>query len=119
MEEYTMKLSRMSVIAIGISAMCAVAVTAQEQKTESKTKTKIEVKDGKDITVSGCLERLPNGDYMLTKVTDGRHPTHRTYALVASEDLAKHVGERVEVKGEAVADGKGKVVVESKTKTSV
>ena len=41
------------------------------------------------------------------------------YALVTSEDLSKHVGERVEIRGKAVVNGDGKISVESKTKTEV
>ena len=78
------------------------------ERTTTKTKTKIEVKDGKDITVSGCLERNPGGGYMLT-TTQGA----MKYALVTDDDLSKHVGHRVEVKGKAADRGDGKVKIES------
>ena len=41
--------------AFGLAAMFAVGLGAQSGTTETKTKTKIDVKDGKDVTVSGCL----------------------------------------------------------------
>ena len=48
----------------GVAAMCAVGLGAQSGTTE--TKTKIDVKDGKDVKVTGCLERNPGAGYMLT-----------------------------------------------------
>jgi hypothetical protein len=94
--------------AFGLAAMCAVGLAAQT----TTTKTKVEVKDGKDITVSGCLERNPSGGYMLT-TTQGA----LKYAIVTDDDLAKHVGHRVELKGKAADRGDGKVKIESTTKT--
>jgi hypothetical protein len=41
------------------------------------------------------------------------------YALVSSDDLAKHVGHLVEIQGKTVTATKGKVSLESKTKTEV
>ena len=94
--------------AFGLAAMCAVGLGAQT----TTTKTKVEVKDGKEITVSGCLERNPGGGYMLT-TTQGA----MKYAIVTDDDLAKHVGHRVELKGKAADRGDGKVKIESTSKT--
>jgi hypothetical protein len=107
--------------AIGLAAICAAGLAAQTQETQTTTKTKIEMKGGKDVTVIGCVEQRSNGGYVLTPVRDtGRGPlTHAWYALVTSQDLSKHVGERVEIRGKAVTNGDGKVSVESKTKTEV
>src|SRR5438874_6684154 len=96
--------------AIGLAAMCAIGASAQTQTTRSETKKKIEVKDGKQVTVSGCLERNPGGGYMLTSSASGG----MKYALVTEQDLSKHVGERVEVKGKAADKGDAKVKIESK-----
>jgi hypothetical protein len=41
------------------------------------------------------------------------------YALVTSQDLSKHAGERVEIRGNALTGGDGTVTVESETKTEV
>lgn len=97
--------------AVGIAAMCAAGTAAQT--TQTTEKSKVEVKGGKDVTVSGCLERNPDGDYILT--TFDR--TEMKYALVTDEDLAKHVGHVVEVKGRATDQGDAKVKVENKSKT--
>ena len=102
----------------GLAAMLAVGLGAQSGTT--KTKTKVEVKDGKDITISGCLASNPRGGYMLTTMTGDMK-----YMLVTDDDLAKHVGHRIEVKGKATDRGDGKMKVEStvdsgddKTKTT-
>jgi uncharacterized protein DUF5818 len=93
-----------------LAAVCAVGLGAQSSTTKSKTK--VEVKDGKDITVSGCLERNPGGGYMLT-TTNGS----MKYALVTDDDLSKHLGHRVELKGKAADRGDGKVKIESEVGT--
>jgi hypothetical protein len=104
-------------MAIGFAAICAAGMTAQTQETKTTTKTKTEIKGGTDVTVIGCLERLTNGDFILTEEHDNRRLEPTRYALVGSENFSKHVGERVEIKGKAAANGHGKVAVESKTKT--
>ena len=95
----------------GVAAMCAIGLGAQSGTTE--TKTKVEVKDGKSVKVSGCLERNPGGGYMLTDREGGLK-----YALVTDDDLSKHLGHRIEVSGKAADKGDGKVKIDSKVGTS-
>ena len=92
----------------GLAAMCAVGLGAQSGTTETKTKTKIDVKDGKNITISGCLAANPGGGYMLTT-----RRGEQKYALVTDDDLSKHIGHRMEIKGKAADRGDGKVAIES------
>jgi hypothetical protein len=106
-----MQTSRIAV-AIGLAAMCTARLTAQTQEGKITTNTKVEIKSGKDVTMSGCLERRPNGDYLLTEVRKNRHLKPSRHALVTSEDLSKHVGERVEIQGKAVAHGKDKPLLD-------
>jgi hypothetical protein len=94
--------------AFGLAAICAVGLGAQSGTTETKTKTKIDVKDGKNITISGCLAANPSGGYMLT-TTRGE----QKYALVTDDDLSKHLGHRMEITGKAADRGDGKVKIES------
>jgi hypothetical protein len=94
--------------AFGLAAMFAVGLGAQSGTTETKTKTKIDVKDGKEITVSGCLASNPSGGYMLTTARG-----EQKYALVTDDDLSKHIGHRMEIKGKAADRGDGKVTIES------
>ena len=114
-----MQTKHRTVVAIGLAAMCAAGLSAQTQETKTTTSTKVEIKGGKDVTVIGCLERRSNGEYVLTEVRDRSRFENAKYSLVTSENLSKHVGERVEIKGKAVTNGEGKVSVESRTKTEV
>ena len=106
-------------LAIGFAAICSAGLTAQTQETKTTTKTKTEIKGGKDVTVIGCLDRRPDGHYILTEARENRRREPSQYALVTSEDLSRHVGERVEIRGKAVAHGDGTVSIESKTTTEV
>jgi hypothetical protein len=92
---------------VAVAAMFAVGLGAQSGTT--KTKTTVDVKDGKDITIGGCLERNPGGGYVLTTAKGAMK-----YVVVTDDDLSKHVGHRVELKGKAADRGDGKVKIESK-----
>src|SRR5437764_11980460 len=90
-----------------LSVLCAVGLTAQ---TEHTSKSKISVKDGKDVTVTGCVEPMASGaGFMLTDAADKSGRVH-SYVLVSDDvDLSKHVGHRVEIKGMAGDRGAAKV----------
>jgi hypothetical protein len=106
---------------IGLAAMCARGLTAHTQEAHTTTKTDIEIKRGKAVTAIGCVEQQSNGDYVLTPVRDdGPGPLeHSWYALVTNHDLSKRVGERVEVKGNAVTNRNGTIAMKAKTQTEV
>jgi hypothetical protein len=115
-----MTTTRMTAVAFGVAAaLCTVGLSGQTQETQTTTKTKVAIKGGKDVTVTGCLEQRSSGDYLLTDVYENHRLGPSQYALVTSEDLSKHVGERVEIRGNAVTRGDGTVTVESETKTEV
>jgi hypothetical protein len=97
---------------LGIVAMCTVGASAQTSTTKTEEKTKIEVKDGREVKIIGCVERNPSGGYMLTNLRTGE----MKYALVTNDDLSKHLGHLVQVKGEATDRGGAKVKIESKVK---
>jgi len=99
--------------------ICSTMLMAQTN--ETKTKSKVTVKDGKDVTVTGCVEQSPvvATDYMLTHVADKKGALDE-YLLVGSDgDLGKHLGHRVEINGKATDRGKGKVTVETESKSKV
>jgi len=98
-------------VALGLAAMCAVGLGAQSGTTETKTKTKIDVKDGKNITISGCLAANPGGGYMLTT-----RRGEQKYALVTDDDMAKYLDHRVQVTGKATNQGNGEVKLQTTTK---
>jgi hypothetical protein len=114
-----MNTTRMTAIAIGLAVASAGVLNAQTQETKTTTKTQIEIKGGKSVDVTGCLERRDNGDYLLTSIRDVRGMDPSRYALVTDDDLSKHVGERVRIEGNAVSKGNGTVSIKSDTKTEV
>jgi hypothetical protein len=90
---------------------CATGLSAQTGTSERKDKTKIEVKGGKEVTLTGCLQRSDGStDYVLTDEI-GRVK----YAVVTDDDLGKYVDRRVEVKGRAANRGDGSVKIEHQT----
>jgi hypothetical protein len=100
-------------------AIClAIAGTAGlgAQSSETSTKTKVQVKDGRDMQVTGCVEVNPSGGFVLTHVADKSGGLHR-YMLVADDkDFSKHVGHRMTIDGTAADRGHGKVETKSQTK---
>jgi hypothetical protein len=100
--------------------MCALAtagaVTLGAQTSETTTKTKVEVKDGKDVRVTGCVEAGASGGYVLNDVSDRHEQLHR-YILVSDDNFSKFVGQRVQVEGTAADRKDGKVEIKTETKT--
>jgi hypothetical protein len=93
--------------AVALAGFCVFTAAAQEIKTTTKEKTKMEVKEGKRIEVSGCMDRSLEGRYVLTNDVGGLK-----YLLVTDDDLSKYIGRRVEVKGLATDKGDAKVQIE-------
>lgn len=92
------------------------AITLAAQTSETTTKTKIDVKDGKDVTVTGCVAAGPNGGYILTDVAS-KHENLHQYTLVSDDDFSKVVGQRVRIEGTAADRKDGKVEIRTETKT--
>jgi hypothetical protein len=105
-------------MAFCLSVACSVGLGAQTAQTESKSK--VTVKDGKEMTVTGCVEPAASGTaFMLTHVADKSGAMHN-YMLVSDDgDLAKHVGHRMQIDGKVTDKGDGKIKVETKTTTKV
>jgi len=110
----------MKLIASAVVLAAAFSAGLAAQTMEQTTKSKITVKDGKDVTVTGCVERTASGSgFMLTDAADKDGRVH-SYMLVSDDvDLAKHIGHRVEIKGKAADRGDAKIKTESETKTKV
>ena len=91
------------------------AVSVGAQSSESTTKTKIDVKDGKDMKVTGCVASDGAG-YVLTNVADKDGSLH-SYMLVSDgEDFSKLVGQRVQIEGTVADSHHGKVEIKTETK---
>lgn len=91
---------------------------AQDAVTDSRTKTKITVEDGKNVTVTGCIGRTPEGNFTLTHGA-GKDGALNSYILLAegeSQDTLKdHVGHRVEIRGKAADQGDGRLQIKSES----
>jgi acylphosphatase len=105
---------------LGYFAAIALFTATVAAAQDAKTRTNVTVKDGKEITLTGCVERNPNGEYVLTNVA-GKDGAVGSYILAkggdsdALEDLDKHVGHRMEIVGKAANRGDGKIEVETKS----
>ena len=100
-----------------LTCMLALAgvVSVGAQSSESTTKTKVDVKDGKDMKVTGCVASDGAG-YVLTNVADKDGSLH-SYMLVSDgEDFSKLVGQRVQIEGTVADSHHGKVEIKTETK---
>jgi hypothetical protein len=108
---------------IGYALCLAIAgsLNLAAQSKETSTKTKITIKDGKDVKVTGCVAPgIPAGSYILTNVADKSGSMHNYMLLVDdADDLAKHVGHRVQIDGKVTDRGDdAKIKIETETKTA-
>jgi hypothetical protein len=85
------------------------------------TKTRVIVEDGKEMTVTGCVQRNADGGLTLTSVA-GKDGVVGSYILAmvsddddALDDLKDHVGHRVEIKGKAADRGDGRIRVKTES----
>ena len=99
--------------AVAIAAACAVSAAAQTRTIHEQGKEKVEVKDGKKITIHGCLERAGDGGYIVTDDEGGLK-----YELITDKNLSDDVGHFVAVRGKATDRGDAKVKIESKVGTT-
>jgi hypothetical protein len=105
-------------MALSLAVACSVALGAQSAQTESKSK--VTVKDGQEVTVTGCVEPTASGTgFMLTHVADKSGAMHNYMLVSEDSDLAKHAGHRMQIDGKVTDKGDGKIKVETKTKTKV
>ena len=115
-----MQTIRRTVMTFGLAVVCAAGLTAQTQETKTTTNTKIEVKGGKEVTVVGCLERRPNGNYILTDIREkqpGRSDRDTRSSPVTTCPSAWASASKST--GRSLSNGNGKISVESTTKTEV
>jgi hypothetical protein len=101
-----------------VAAISATLVSASVAQGTDKPKSRVIVEDGKELTVTGCVGRNPDGGYTLTNAAGKDGPTG-SYILAslkgddAVDDVKDHVGHRVEIKGKAADKGDGRIRVET------
>lgn len=106
-------------LALGLTFAVAAATGLAAQSATVKSTSKLEIKDGRNVVVTGCVRPLRSGTgYFLAHVR-GEHVRSDVYTLVGKEDdLEKHVGELVRIEGKA-ADVGDDARVEIHNKTTV
>jgi hypothetical protein len=104
------------ILGSALALTCSTGLAAQSATVKSETK--VEVKDGKSVTVTGCLGRPASGSGYVLNDVEGSGVKSRSYLLVGDDDLDAHLGHLVEVKGKASNLGDD-ARVEVKTKTKV
>jgi hypothetical protein len=111
-----MKLGIFIVAAVLTAGLGSGPISAQNS---DKPKTKVIVEDGKEMTVTGCVQRNADGGYTLTNVA-GKDGAVGSYILARLsgdtdelDDIKDHVGHRVEIKGKAADKGDGRIKVET------
>ena len=106
---------KMTTLTASLALASAVSVLGA-QSSETVTKTKIDVKDGRDVKVTGCIEAGSDGGYILTNVADKTGERH-SYVLVSdSENFSKVLHNRVEIDGKIGDSRNGKVEIKTETK---
>lgn len=108
------RMTRLTTLTCCLTVAGAVALGAQSS--ETTTTTKIEIKNGKDIKVTGCVEAGLEGGYMLTHVDSKRGALHRYVLVSDDDDFSKVVGQRVEIEGKAADIDRGRVEIKTETK---
>lgn len=109
--------------AVVIAGLSAAPLYAQTSQSKLKSETKVEVKDGKNVTLTGCVARHSGvTGYGLVDAEDrddhgDRDASRRDIILVGDPDqLEGHVGQMVEIKGKLADSRDGKVEVKQRTK---
>lgn len=103
----------MKLIGAGMIVLCATSLSAQRISTTVTEMTKFEVKDGRPLKVSGCVQPFHDAGYMLAN-----EKGDLKYVLVSNVDLRKFVGRRVEIQGIGANTDEGTIMVEKVVGTS-
>jgi hypothetical protein len=105
------------------TSLLAVSLAAAQDR--DKSTSRVIVEDGKEMTVTGCVQRNPEGGYTLAHAA-GKDGVVGSYILARLDDdddelddLEEHVGHRVEIKGKAADRGDGKIKVETENGKTV
>jgi hypothetical protein len=101
---------------VALVVLAAAGVHAQSTELKQKSQTKIDVKEGREVTVTGCVAAQPgqNG-FALSDVSD-RERKLGNYLLVGDvDDVREHIGHFVEIRGKVADRGNGKVEVKTNT----
>jgi hypothetical protein len=105
-----------------LGSVIAATLLASGLAVAQESKTRVIVEDGKEMSVTGCVQRNADGSLTLTNVA-GKDGIVGSYILARLnddeddklDDLKDHVGHRVEVAGKAADRGTGRIKVKTES----
>ena len=104
---------------LGFFCIATLLAAGMATAQDGKSKSRVIVEDGKDITVTGCVQRNADGGFTLTNVA-GKNGYEASYILAQLRDeddelgdIRDHVGHRLEITGKAANRGDGKIRLET------
>src|SRR5262245_32014381 len=77
-----------------VVALVGISMPTIAQETVKKSTTKISVDDGKEVAVTGCVAKTPEGELSLTHAA-GKDGALGSYILIAKDDERKDLEEHV------------------------
>jgi hypothetical protein len=103
-----------------VSSLLAASLASAQDR--DKPSTRIIVEDGKEMTLTGCVSRNPDGALTLTHAAgkDGKVGSYLLALLDDDDDdeiddLKDHIGHRMEVQGKAADRGEGRIKVKTES----
>ena len=102
-------MTRLTTLACGVALAASATLGAQSNGSSATT---IEIKNGKHVKVTGCVEAGADGGYVLRNVADRKRTMHR-YILVPSdsEDFSKMLNHRVKIEGKVGDRSHGRIEI--------
>ncbi len=98
-----------TVLTSGLALAASVGLGAQS----NGSTTTIEIKNGKHVKLTGCLEAGADGGYVLTNVADKKHTMHRYILVSSTDDFSKMVKHRVQIEGKVGDRSHGRIEIKT------
>ena len=100
---------KLTTLACGVALAASATLGAQS----NGSTTTIEIKNGKHVKVTGCLEAGADGGYVLTNVADKKHTMHRYILVPSTDDFSKMVRHRVQIEGKVGDRSHGRIEIKT------
>ena len=104
------------------AVLCATTTLGAQQTSKITQESSVKIKDGDHVKITGCIERTESG-FTLSNLS-GNSDRTPYFQLVFDDDshrddVAKYVGQKVELEGKAAISDDAKVEVKTKVKREV
>ena len=104
----------LTTLTCGVALAASVSLGAQSNGAANTTT--VEIKDGKHVKVTGCVEAGPAEGYVLTDVADKKRTMHRYILMARTDEVAKMLGHRVQIEGKVGDRSHGRIEITTETK---